>query len=48
MLRVGVKVLGSDCNNRFINNNNLNHFPYDNLTLTPNPNPKLTLTITLY
>ena len=48
-LLVRVKVLGSDCNNRFPNtNHNLNHNSNDNLTLNPKSNPKLTLTLTLY
>ena len=48
-LWVTVKVLGSDCNNRFPNtNHNLNHNSNDNLTLNRKSNPKLTLTLTLY
>ena len=48
-LRDSVKVLGSDCNNRFPNtNHNLNHTSNDNLTLNPKSNPKLTMTLTLY
>ena len=40
---VTVKVLSSDCNNRFLNtNHNLNHNSIDNLTLNPKSNPKLT------
>ena len=48
-LCVRVKILGSDCNNRFPNtNHNLNHNSNDNLTLHPKSNPKLTLTLTFY
>ena len=40
--------MGSDCNNRFPNNNhNLNHNSNDYLTITPKSNPELTLTLTL-